>query len=347
MRRSRRNDAPAFRGRRLRSAVLALALLWTSSRAAAEPVNLKIAVVMPEGSAWTQTLHRMAAEVRNRSGGQLAFTVFAGGVSGDEPDVLRKLQIDRLQAAGLSGVGLGLLLPKLRILEMPLLCRDEAEFDHLKAALTPELADDLAARGFRLLGFTEAGPVYFFGKRPLVGSAALQQTKMWAWKGDPLAERFLRAFGIAAVPLNVVDVTTGLETGMIDAFYAPPLAAMAFQWHARVGHRLDYPLARSIGALVVRRATFDALSPESARLLEETGGRYCQELVQTARRENTAALDALQRSGLTAAPPSAEQAAAFGAQAEAVRRGCVPDFFPEAFLQRVEALLAAYRASRS
>jgi len=329
--------------------LIALALIAVPGRgpAAAAPVAIKIAVVMPEGSAWTQTLRRMDAEVRQRSGGKVSFTVYAGGISGDEPDVLRKMQIDRLQAAGLSGVGLGLLLPKLRILEMPLLCRDDAEFDHLKATLYDEFSRDLAAKGFVLLGFTEAGPVYFFGKRPLAGREAVQHTKMWAWKGDPLAERFLRTFNIPAVPLNVVDVTTGLETGMIDAFYAPPLAAMAFQWHTRVGYLLDYPLVKSIGALLVRRATFESLAEVDRDLLRETGSRYCEELVQAARRENAAALTLMRQGGLQTAPPSPEQAAAYGAYAEQVRRGSIPDFYSAEFLERVERILKDYRAPRS
>ncbi len=326
--------------------LIAIAVIALSWPATAAPVAIKIAVVMPEGSTWTQTLHRMNAEIRQRTAGEVSFTVYAGGISGDEPDVLRKMQIDRLQAAGLSGVGLGLLLPKLRILEMPLLCRDDAEFDHLKAALFDEFASDLAGRGYVLLGFTEAGPVYFFGKHPLVGQEALQHAKMWSWKGDPLAERFLRSFGIPSVPLNVVDVTTGLETGMIDAFYAPPLAAMAFQWHTRVGHLLDYPLVTSIGALVMRRTAFDSLPAATRDLLRETARRYCGELVQAARRENAAAIVLLRQGGMQAAPPTPEQSAAFGVFAGQVRRESIPDFFDAEFLSRVEGILTAYRASR-
>ena len=41
------------------------------------------------------------------TGGRVSLTVFGGGSQGDEPTVLRKMRLDALQAASLTGVGLG------------------------------------------------------------------------------------------------------------------------------------------------------------------------------------------------------------------------------------------------
>ncbi len=85
------------------------AALWLAAAPLlyAETARVKVALVTPEGSAWTNALRQMAEEVSLKTGGSLRFTIYAGGVSGDEMDVLRKMQVDRIQAAGLSGVGLG------------------------------------------------------------------------------------------------------------------------------------------------------------------------------------------------------------------------------------------------
>jgi len=82
-----------------------------------------------------------------------------------------------------------------------------------------------AKRGYVLLGFVEAGFVYFFSKKNMSGHDGLKNIRMWLWKSDTVAKTTLETFGIKTYPLHLADVNTGLETGMIDSFYSPPLAA--------------------------------------------------------------------------------------------------------------------------
>ena len=81
-----------------------LTLLVTAIPAIATTTVIKIAVVMPEGSTWTNTLHDFARAVEKETGGEVALKIYAGGISGDEVDVLRKMRVDRLHAGGFSGV---------------------------------------------------------------------------------------------------------------------------------------------------------------------------------------------------------------------------------------------------
>lgn len=96
---------------------------------------IKMAVVMPEKSTWTNTLHEFAAQVKKETKGEVAFKIYAGGISGDESDVLRKMRVNQLHAAGFSGVGLGYVLPEIRILETPLLFNNYQEVDLIKEKL--------------------------------------------------------------------------------------------------------------------------------------------------------------------------------------------------------------------
>ena len=48
-----------------------------------------------------------------------------------------------------------------------------------------------------------------------------------------------------AIPLAITDVTTALNTGMIDTFYAPPLGALALQWHTNMKYMTSLPLAHA------------------------------------------------------------------------------------------------------
>ena len=139
-----------------------LLLLLGGEQTLASSTVIKISLITPEGSTWTDALYRMTREIEVKTQDAVSFKIYAGGISGDELDVLRKMRIGRIHAAGFSGVGLGIIAPRARILEAPLLFKNHREIDLVREALFDELAADFEKNGFVLLGFAEAGFVYFF-----------------------------------------------------------------------------------------------------------------------------------------------------------------------------------------
>jgi TRAP-type C4-dicarboxylate transport system substrate-binding protein len=335
-----------------RSAVWALASLVMGCLAPllVQPVTaadntIKVAVVMPEGSTWTTILHQMTAEANRLSGGELNFTTYAGGISGDEADVIRKMRANRIQAAGFSGIGLGVILPQVRILESVLLFADANEIDQVKDRLFEDFASKFEEKGFVLLGFFEAGFTYIFSKKPITGLDEVKNLKMWVWKGDQIAERYLAELGIATFPLNMTDVNTGLETGMIDAFYSPPLAAIALQWYARVTHMLDYPLVDSNGAFLMNRRDFQQLSEKNQKILKTAVKKYCRQLVEQTRKENSEARELIQQAGIQFIPPTAKQRDFFMAAAQKAQKANQGELYDKQLYERVEGLLREIRAN--
>ncbi len=315
-----------------------LMLLWPCP-ASAEKTVIKVALITPEGSAWTQVLNRMADEVSGKTRGEVDFRIYPGGVSGDELDVIRKMQAGLIHAAGFSGVGLGVLLPKIRILEAPLLYKTFAEIDLVKEKLYDEFAGDLEKCGYVLLGFAEAGFVYIFSKTDISGPDWISKSRMWAWKGDPVAETFLKNMGISTFPLPLTDVNMGLETGMIDSFYCPPLGAVAFQWHSKIRYMLDYPVVNSTGALVMKKDIFEKLSSENRAVLKAEARKYCAELIHTTRRDNAEAISLMQASGITLVKPTDEQIKSFDINARKSYLENIPKIYSEELLVRVEKIL--------
>ena len=305
---------------------------------------IKIAVVMPEGSTWTNTLHEFAAAVEKQTSGDVAIKIYAGGISGDEADVLRKMRVNRLHAGGFSGVGLGLVLPEIRVLEAPLLFDSYAEIDYVKEKMFAEFAARFEEKGYVLLGFAEAGFVYLFSQQALDSVASLQKTKMWVWKGDRVAENFLEAFGVQGYPLQLADVNTGLDTGMIDSFYSPPLASVAFQWYARVRYMLDYPMVNSTGALLMTKRSFDRINPENREIVRRLVREYAVELVRLTRRDNAEALQVLGEAGIERLAPTPEQIASFKSSAQRNYEMSVPSLYSQELLDRIRGLIAEYRA---
>ena len=313
----------------------------------AGPTMIKTAVVTPEGSTWVKVLKQMAADVKAQTHGEVEFTIYAGGVSGDEADVLRKMQVNRMHAAGLSGVGLGIILPEVRVLEAPLLFRNDGEIDAVRERIFDYFAEAFLKKGYVLLGFTEGGWVYLFSRLNLSREEEFRAAKMWVWKGDQVAETLLHNFGVRTTPLHIAEVNTGLETNMIDSFYSPPLAAIAFQWHARVQYILDYPLADSTAGLLMTRRAFQALTPGQQTVLKQSARKHCRELVVLTRQENRDAMAVLKSQGLTFVPPSPDQLTAFQADARKTYDQSIPDLYPRSLFDRIQTILKQVRAAAS
>ena len=77
----------------------------------AEPVVIKFATLAPEGTPWMKLMEEMNDELQRQSDGQVVFRFYAGGVAGDESEVLRKIRLNQLQGGALSRVGLNEILP--------------------------------------------------------------------------------------------------------------------------------------------------------------------------------------------------------------------------------------------
>lgn len=313
--------------------------------ARAAPNKIKVAVITPEGSTWVKVLREMAAQVEEKTSGQVGFAIYAGGVSGDEADVLRKMRVNRIHAAGFSGVGLGVILPGVRVLEAPLLFRNDKEIDAVREQMFDYFSEAFMKKGFVLLGFTEGGWVYFFSQKNLSRKSAFRSVKMWVWKGDRVAETFLHNFGVRTTPLHIAEVNTGLETRMIDSFYSPPLAAIAFQWYTRARYVLDYPLANSTAALLMTKRAFARLPAGHRAVLQEAARRFCRKLVRLTREDNRKALMVMQAQGLTFVSPAADQLTSFKADARKTYAQSIPDLYSQSLFDRIQTILGALRGS--
>jgi len=323
---------------------LILAAIILGGRASAQVTIIKAASLMPEGSPWTIALHDLAREIKKQTQGKVQFKIYAGNPPGVEADVLRKMRVNQIHAAGFTGVGLGLIVPRMRVLDSPLLFNDVQGLDYVKEKLFDDFSQEYAKKGFVFLGFVDGGFVYFFSKTDLSNPENMAKAKMWMWKGDPMAENFLDAFHISTYPLHVSDVNTGLETGMIDSFYAPPVGAVAFQWFWRIRYMLDYPVVNSTGGFLMSQKIFDQLSPGQQAVVRKLTKEFCTELDRISRLANQEALSVLRDAGIKIVPPTPAQIIKFESSAQRAVEKNIPRLYSRELYDKIQAYLEEYRA---
>ena len=324
--------------------LIVLTLGLTPSLLFADPTLIKFATLAPEGSTWINIMKDLNQELKKETQGQLGFKIYPGGVAGDEKDVLRKIRIGEMQAGGFTGVGLGAIAPEVRILDSPWLFKNTAEVDFVRKAFRPEFEKAFLDGGFVLLGWTDLGFVHFFSKNPFSTLDSLQKDKVWIWEGDPIAEAAFNAFGISPIPLSELDVMTSLQTGMIDTVYGPPLAVTALQWFTKTRYIDPVSLAYASGAVLISKTAFEHLPPDQKKILKKVSSIYLNRLNTLSRKENDAAIAALQKQGLILSPmPPSKTMKLYSALGDKARANLVRKLYSQKFLDRVQSSLKKFR----
>src|ERR1700690_381817 len=99
-------------------------------------LTIKLGSLAPVGSPWELGVKKIAAEWERISGGTVTLKIYAGGVAGDEPDMIRKMRIGTLNAALITVTGLQGIFNGVKTLSYPLLVRSDDELsyvlDHMK-----------------------------------------------------------------------------------------------------------------------------------------------------------------------------------------------------------------------
>jgi TRAP-type C4-dicarboxylate transport system substrate-binding protein len=291
-------------------------------------------------------MRQLDNELYERSGGKLGFRIYAGGVSGDEKDVLRKIRVGQLHAAGFTGVGMGEILPEIRVLDLPFLFFNYEEVDHVLTKMKDTFEDRFLERGFVLLGWAEVGFVHFFSKKPIQTQKDLKARKLWVWQDDPLALAYFRALGVSPTPLAVTDVLTSLQTDLIDTVYTSPLGVIALQWHTKVSHMSALPMADAAGAVLVSKRVFDRLPSRHQKLLKELTPQYMRRLVLQTRADNARSVEVLRQRGLKVVPPpSPEKLKGFLATGREAQELLVGKLFSRKLLDAVRQTLEDFRST--
>jgi TRAP-type transport system periplasmic protein len=321
-----------------------ITLLMSSNTLA--KTTIRFATLAPKNSPWMQIMQELNVELKERSNNELKFKFYPNMSMGSETDVIRKIQLGQIQAAGFTGYGLGSVLPEMRILELPYLFRDVEELDFVVSELTDDFNIKLNEKGFVLLGWADVGWVYFFSaNKPIVELHTLAEQKMWMWEGDPLAEAFYSELDKSPVSLPITDVHLSLQTGLINTVYCSPIAALALQWFTKLKFVNSRPFTYAIGAVLIEKKTFDDLDPELQDLLLELSKKHLRNLQVLTRENSVEAYQQLMKEGIHAAISDSTQQKQFMDIGNNVHNKLADEMYPKKLLNRLQLSIDKYRSS--
>ena len=290
---------------RVGAVVVAFALL---AAVGASALTIKLGSLAPVGSPWEIAVRKIAAEWERLSGGSITVKIYAGGVAGDEPDMIRKMRIGTLNAALMTVTGLQGIFNGLKTLSYPLLIRSDDELSYVLDRMEPFFDQELSQRGFKPVFWSPSGWVYFFSRSPVVTPADLRRQKLWVWSGDPDEVQAYQSAGFQTVSVAATDLMTSLQGGMVDALVTSPLVAASSQWFGIAGNMCAMKLAPLWGAEVVSTRTWAQVPPDLQPRFLEAAQKIADEMVPDIVKADGQAIDVMKKYGLKINPVPADAA---------------------------------------
>ena len=341
---ARRADTHPGRGALFRLVAVA-AMAWLAAATASAQTVIKLGTFAPTGSTYHDVLLDLKRDWADFSDGQVELRIYADGVAGDETDMVRKMRVGQLQAATLILGGLPAIDPAFRAFQMPMVYESTAEFDHVLAALRPTLDGLLEQRGFRGLGWADAGWLHIFSREPVRRPDDLRAQRIFVWHGADRLTEALRDCGFRPIQLAATDIHTALHSRMLDAIAAPPVGALSFQWFAEVPHMSTLRWVPLMVGFVITEGGWDDLPAGLRPKLAKAVDGAAQRMSAAVRSDTETAVRAMQEHGLAVHDLSAADVEAWRHEVRRCFEPLIGDYIDGRIFRKIEATLDAYRAS--
>jgi TRAP-type C4-dicarboxylate transport system substrate-binding protein len=146
------------------------------------------------------------------------------------------------------------------------------------------------------------------------------------------------------VPLNITDVLTSLQTGIINTVYTTPYACLSLQWFTRLKYMTAVPITHAMGAVVVSKARWDKLNPAQAATVRRIADEIFARLLTATRTENAEAAAVIGERQLTTVKVAERDVAGFEATSRQVWKDMTGVLYEKELLDKLTRALDAHRS---
>jgi TRAP-type C4-dicarboxylate transport system substrate-binding protein len=266
--------------------VLFILLINSNGAQAKTKYLFKIGSLAPSGSVWAVQFDKFAAEVKEKTDGEVGFRIYAGGVMGDDQAMYRKMRVGQLHGGGFTMTGIGKIVPDFRVIGVPFLFNSYAEIDYVVQGLLPTFIKRFREQKLELISMTEVGFIYAMSTKPVATIAALKDSTNWIPSGDPVSGSLLTTLGISPVQLSIPDVLSSLQSGLVDTVYNSFYGSIILQWFTKAKYITDMPYGYAYGAFLLDGKKFGQLPDKYKELIHTTAAKHFPVLLEKTRTSN-------------------------------------------------------------
>ncbi|MDP1889350.1 MAG: TRAP transporter substrate-binding protein DctP [Gemmatimonadaceae bacterium] len=304
-------------------------------------ITVKMATLVPENSSWFLVLKEVANDWGKISNGKVRVLLYPGGRQGDDPDVVRKMNLGTLNAGVLTSAGLGEIERGVYALSIPMAFADYEEVYAVLEKMRPKLEAQFLAKGFVVLNWADGGWNHWFTKSAAATPDQMKKLKLFSWAGDMATTEAYKKMGFDPRPAPSTELVTGLQTGLFESFLAPPQVALITRYYEQTKYMTDMKVQILMGATIIRKETWERIPAELRPKLmasARTAGDKLQKSIKDGYQRD---VDAMKKTGLTVVPVDAKTRELWRRSVEVgypiIRGGVMPaDAFDDALRYRDE-----------
>jgi TRAP-type transport system periplasmic protein len=250
---------------------LALAAM-TALPATADTIVLKAGHSANADEPYHIGLTEFARVVKEKSGGRVEVQIFPNNQLGNEKEMIEGLLLGTVDITVPSNGVVTNFVKKLGIFDLPFLFRDRA---HMYKAMDGEvgkiLNNAMEEKGFRLLGFYEAGIRHIMTRtKPINSYADLQGLKIRTM-GVPAHVASFNAFGANATPLAYSELYGALQSGLVDGAEAANTNYNSKKFYEVAPHWAQVGWTALVADLIMSAKKFNSLPKDIQGILLEAG----------------------------------------------------------------------------
>lgn len=194
-------------------------------------MTIKFGDLLNRNFGYYQGIAAFKAEVEKRTGGRIKVDIITDNKMGTPKDALEALQLGAVQMAMNTPAYTQGTVKEHMIWALPYLLKDRATWrEFAYGPMGKELGDKVEAHGLKFFTWCSAGGRGFVSKKPLATPADFTGQKIRAIP-DPVVASMIKSFTGQPVVMNIQEVYTGLQQGVLDGAELSIELTTAFKFH--------------------------------------------------------------------------------------------------------------------
>ena len=248
--------------------------------------DIKIGHSQTESIPMHKALLSFANEVKEKTKGELTFTIIHGGVLGGDLEMAQQIRGGMLEAYAMSGLGnIDTMAPAVDVDELPYIYKDAKT---VYAAFDGEFGKRLAEKyieplGLKVICFLEYGFRHTINNvRPITKPDDLKGIKLRVPQQE-MRVKYFSLLGANPVPIAWTEVFTVLQQGTVDGMESPLAVIQSNRFDEVTKYLSLTSHTHSTGVLVFNEQVWKSLKPEQQQIVLAAGKnaqKLCRELME-------------------------------------------------------------------
>jgi len=242
---------------------------WPALAADYPAMTIKFGDVINRNFGYYHGMVAFKDEIEKRTGGKIKVEILTDGKLGSAKDVLEAVQLGAVQMAMNAGSYTQNIVPEHGIWDLPFLFKDRDAWRKLAyGPLGEEIGSKIQSRGLKFLTWCSAGGRGILSKKPIAAPADFVGQKIRE-QPDPVLVDFVKSMNGQPVVMNLPDVYTSLQQGILDGADVSVELVTAFKFYETAKYYTEIKHIITPGLVVANLAWWQGLDKNTQALIAE------------------------------------------------------------------------------